>query len=91
MGKVTLTPELRSHLNGLDEHLELCDETGRTIGHFLTDDEFRDLVYAQFRNLPSDEADRQRAREELARDGGMTTAEAVAYIAEIEDRLRGSP
>jgi hypothetical protein len=36
MSKITLDESLRTKLNGLEQALELCDESGRTIGHFLT-------------------------------------------------------
>ena len=35
MSKITLDATLRSKLNGLNESLEICDETGETVGHFL--------------------------------------------------------
>lgn len=34
MTKVTVDAETRSRLAGLDDLLELCDESGRTIGFF---------------------------------------------------------
>lgn len=35
MTKVILDEALRKKLNGLNEELELCDESGRTLGRFL--------------------------------------------------------
>src|ERR1700681_4766991 len=34
MSRVVLDPQLRSKLNGLNEQLEICDEAGKTLGHF---------------------------------------------------------
>jgi hypothetical protein len=31
MSKVILTPELREKLNGLNEPVEFCDESGKTV------------------------------------------------------------
>ena len=45
MTKVIVDQSLRSKLNGLDEQVELCDESGRTMGHFLPDDLYRKLLY----------------------------------------------
>jgi hypothetical protein len=46
MAKLTLDATLRDRLNGLDEHLELCDEDGRTVGHYLPEAEYKKLLYA---------------------------------------------
>jgi hypothetical protein len=45
MSKITLDPVLRSRLNGLNEPLELCDENGQTLGHYLPADLYRRLLY----------------------------------------------
>lgn len=34
MTKITVDSELRSKLHNLDSLIELCDETGRTLGYF---------------------------------------------------------
>ena len=44
MSKVTLDPELASKLNGVGEPLLICDEAGRTLGHFLPTDLYRELL-----------------------------------------------
>lgn len=35
MNRITLDTELRAKLNGLNERVEVCDEAGRTVGHFV--------------------------------------------------------
>ena len=45
MSMVTLDAALRSMLNGLDEPLELCDESGQTLGHFLPAAIYRKKLY----------------------------------------------
>jgi hypothetical protein len=35
MSKLILDATLRSKLNGLNEQMEVCDETGQTVGFFL--------------------------------------------------------
>ncbi|MBI1830133.1 MAG: hypothetical protein HYR84_01625 [Planctomycetes bacterium] len=45
MSKITLDPTLRAKLNGLKETLEICDESGETVGHFLPADVYRKLLY----------------------------------------------
>jgi hypothetical protein len=46
MCKVLLDPEFQAKLNNLKEQLEICDETGRTLGHFLPAEVYRKLLYA---------------------------------------------
>jgi hypothetical protein len=45
MSQIAFDEFLRSKLNGLDEHVELCDECGRIVGHFLPDQVYKRLVY----------------------------------------------
>jgi hypothetical protein len=62
---------LRSKLDGLGEQVELCDESGKTLGHFLPTAAYRQLVYAWARSLMTDEEIEQARRE----TGGRTLAE----------------
>ena len=45
MSKITLDAPLRAKLNGLNETLEICDEGGETVGHFLPAAVYRKLLY----------------------------------------------
>jgi hypothetical protein len=45
MSKVTLDPMLRAKLNGLSEPLEMCDESGKVVGHFLPAADYEKLMY----------------------------------------------
>ena len=81
MGKITLDPQLKEKLNGLNEQLEVCDEMGKTVGHFLPAALYRDLVRAWARAEFSD-AEIEQARQELRKEGGLTTAEAIALLQE---------
>jgi hypothetical protein len=45
MSKITLDAALRSKLNGLNESIEICDEGGETVGHFLPASAYRKLLY----------------------------------------------
>jgi hypothetical protein len=55
MTKVTIDSSLRSKLNGLDQQIELCDEAGRTLGHFLPADVFREMRVTWSKARASDE------------------------------------
>jgi hypothetical protein len=46
MTQITLDPALRAKLNGLNEEIALCDEAGRTVGHFVPEEQYRKLLYA---------------------------------------------
>lgn len=61
MTKVILGPELREKFNGLNDQLEICDESGKTLGHFLPEGLYREMVNAYLDNLfPKEELDEAR-------------------------------
>jgi len=71
MSRVLLDSQLRSKLNGLDDQLEICDESGKTLGRFLPEALYRELLLAWSKaDLPDEEL--QRRREEPR---GRTLAE----------------
>jgi hypothetical protein len=73
MSKITLDASLRSKLNGLNEELEVCDESGATVGHYVPAELYRNMLYQIA------EAQYPRTKEELAKlrqqTGGTTLAE----------------
>ncbi len=76
MTKVILDDILREKLNGLDEHLELCDEEGRTLGHYLPAIEYQELLVDWSKARASDEELDRRMQE----SGGCTLAEIWARL-----------
>ena len=46
MSKITLDNDLRAKLNGLSKPLEICDETGQIVGHYLPSALYKKFVYA---------------------------------------------
>jgi hypothetical protein len=66
MRKVVLDEILRAKLNGLEEQVELCDETGRTVGHILPEDVYQELVYAWADTPITSEELERRQRESRA-------------------------
>ena len=72
MSKVIVDETLRSRLNGLNEEIELCDESGRTLGHVLPVDAYKKLLYASFENPPFTAEEVERRRNEK---GGRPLAE----------------
>ena len=73
MVKLELNAEMRSKLGGLNQQIELCDETGRTVGHFLPTAIYDELFYAALA------AESPHSAEELRRchqeTGGRTLKE----------------
>jgi hypothetical protein len=71
VSKVIFDEVLRSRLNGLDAPVELCDQSGQTVGHVLPHDVYLKLLY--------DAARAQATEEELDRishePGGRPLAE----------------
>jgi len=63
MSKITLDEWLKAKLNGMNEHLEICDETGQTLGHFLPHDVYERLIYDWVNAQVSDE-ELEQARQE---------------------------
>ncbi len=74
MTKLTLDAELRSKLNGLDEPLEVCDEAGQTVGHFLPSEVFDDLFYTAL------SAESPHSKDELRRRHLETQGRPLADI-----------
>jgi len=73
MSKLILDADLKARLNGLSEEVEVCDESGRTVGRFLPEAVFEDLLYTALA------AEGPHSKEELKRrrheSGGRPLAE----------------
>jgi len=61
----------------LTEQLELCDETGKTVGHFLPDELYKRLVYDWVKAQTTEEELRRISQE----PGGRSLAEIWASLA----------
>lgn len=71
MSKITLDTDLRAKLNGLNEPMELCDESGSVVGHFLPVELYREMLFAWADSLvPPEEWERLRQEK-----GGRSLAE----------------
>lgn len=80
MAAITLDASLRAKLNGFNETLDVRDESGATVGHFLPAKTYLELLYAWERSRPLDAAACEQARADHRNGQTMTTAEAVAYL-----------
>lgn len=91
MSAITLDAELRAKLNGLNEQLEVRDESGRTVGHFVPHEMYRQLLSSWVRAKFGDTAEREQALQEVRTEGGLTTVEAVAHLEQLAGGSRGTP
>jgi hypothetical protein len=82
---------LQAALDLSADHIELCDATGRTLGHFLSPAAYTKLIYAWAKTeFTDDEAD--RAWNAYLRDGGVSTQEAWERVnAKLKAREGAAP
>jgi hypothetical protein len=82
MSRITLDPELKAKLQGLDQQAEVCDTDGRTMGRYLPEELYQRLLFqlaeSQRPALSPEEIERRRNE-----TGGKS-------LAEILKRLRAS-
>jgi hypothetical protein len=79
MNKIVLDDHLKAKLNGLDKTVEVRDETGRTVGQFVPQEEYLKLFYAFLKTVFTDE-EIERGRnsanwhrlDDILRRGGQT-------------------
>jgi hypothetical protein len=71
MDRITLDDNLRTKLNGLSSPVAVCDESGQVIGHFLSDDYYKKLMYAWLKSQHTDE----ELEKDLEQTGGRPLAE----------------
>ena len=76
MTKVQVDPVLSSKLHHLSKSLELCDESGRTVGFFLTVADYERLVCEMAKSMSTEE-ELERIWQE---PGECTTAELLTRL-----------
>lgn len=79
MTRAILPNSILAQLPDLNGQLELCNEEGQTIGFFVPPDMHHAYMYAWAKAQFTDDEARQ-AREDIRRNGGMMTAEAIAHL-----------
>jgi hypothetical protein len=76
MNRIVLDESTWEKLRGVHEVVEVCDQSGERVGHFLSDDLFRRLLYDWANAQVSDE-ELERRRQQ---PGGRTLAEIWARL-----------
>ena len=65
MSKIVIDEALQSKLNGCAQQIEFCDDSGRTVGHFVPEDLYRKMLYAYAESqCPYSEEEIRQSREE---------------------------
>ena len=78
MNVVVLDSELKGRFNGLNEDLEIRDETGQTLGHFVPTKQYRKMMYAWLQaTCPYTDEQLEAAGKQA---GGRTWAEIKARL-----------
>ncbi|MHB1037390.1 MAG: hypothetical protein ACYC35_25335 [Pirellulales bacterium] len=78
MTKVILDDNLRAKLRNVDE-VELCDESGRGLGHFLSEGLYRRLLY-NWANAQVTDEELERRRQQ---PGGRSLAEIWTQLRDV--------
>jgi hypothetical protein len=76
MTKLVVDPTLRTKLENVESELELCDESGRTLGYFVPATQNLRELYDWAKTQITDEELERRKNE----PGGRTTAEVLARL-----------
>jgi hypothetical protein len=71
MTQVTIDQTLRLKLGGMNEPVELCDDNGQVVGHYLPEAEYKRILYASIK-IPYSEEEIARRR---AQTGGCSLRE----------------
>jgi hypothetical protein len=71
MTRVVLDEALRAKLKGLTDEIEICDERGRVVGHYLPTEQYHRLIYDWINSQIDDQELKRRQNE----PGGRTLGE----------------
>jgi hypothetical protein len=63
MTQVQVDQSLKEKLGGMNEPLELCDANGQILGHYLSEAEYKKILYGSFQIPFSDEEIARRRAE----------------------------
>ena len=85
MQQITLPPDVLNEIGEAPTEVQVVDAAGRIKGYLISP-EYRALVYSWVNTLF--DADAEELRQARAETGGYTTAEAIAYVRALEEKLR---
>ncbi len=88
MNRVVLDAELRKRLKGGTAKVTLTDESGNSVGHYLPDDLYQQILDAL---VPTNKDAHAAAVEEYRRGEVASTAELLESLRESSSRWEGQP
>ncbi len=80
MSRFVLLPHIQQEIQKMGDHVELCDESGRLLGYYLSPEAHNRLRYQLANSLVSDD-ELAEARKHPA---GRTTDEVIERLRKIE-------
>ena len=83
MQQITLPTDVLNTIGTPPSEVQIVDAGGHVKGYLISP-EYRDLVYSWVSALF--DADEDELRQARAETGGYTTAEAIAYLRELEKK-----
>ena len=90
MSAILLDDDLKAKLNGLNQHIELRDASGKTVARCIPEDEYMRMLYNEAKLAFALEEAEEAARGIVRKwDGtnGKTTAEAIAYVKKMAEQI----
>jgi hypothetical protein len=88
MEKIVVDAELGAKLDGKTRQVVLADASGRMLGYFMPPDVLAELLAGGFEGEPT-RAELDAARESYRKNGGYTTAEVLAHLADLDRWYEG--
>jgi hypothetical protein len=82
MPEITLNADQMAQLNGLDGVVKVRDESGRPIGRLVSDSLYR-AMFEAWAASPVTAEEIEAGRKAYRAEGGLSTAEAIAYIRRV--------
>jgi hypothetical protein len=86
MGKIIIDESLRNQLSQAQEEMEFLDQKGTQVGFFFPSQIYLKMMRAWARAEFAEDQGLQTARTE---PGGMTTAEVLQHLKQVEERKQG--
>lgn len=82
MPEITLSADQLAQLNGLDGVVKVRDEAGRSLGRLVPDPLYR-AMFEAWAASPVTPDEIEAGRKAYRAEGGLSTAEAIAYIRQV--------